>query len=279
MTDDVAAPGVRHPEFGLVLSSQPAHTPMRHTVSLVDAAPTKSAVARLFGATPLTATARSSYREAIGELAVAQSLASLGDEWRVLHSVPVGDDGSVLDHLAIGPGGVFLVDTTVAAGADVVADQRSFVAGEVRLPAIRAMEFEMGRVERLLGTAAGTPVEVAGVLVVVDAKSVTVREGHRDVAVVRQAELRSWFSTRPAVLPHARVAQIAALAARVETWNASAVTCAEGDVVREQFSSLQRRVDAAWRLQRAWITAASIAAAGAFVIVTYAILVGALNGR
>jgi hypothetical protein len=81
------------------------------------------------------------------------------------------------------------------------------------------------------------------------------------------------------VLSASGVEQIAAIAARVETWNATANVCAEGDLVRERFATLQRRVEAAWRLQRAWITAATVAAAGAFVIVTYAILIGALSTR
>lgn len=45
-----------------------------------------------------------------GEEAVADQLAKLGPQWRVLHAVRVGDRGSDIDHVVVGPGGVFTVN-------------------------------------------------------------------------------------------------------------------------------------------------------------------------
>lgn len=53
---------------------------------------------------------RASRIGADGEQAVAEQLAKLGPDWRVLHAVRVGERGSDIDHLLIGQPGVFTVN-------------------------------------------------------------------------------------------------------------------------------------------------------------------------
>lgn len=249
----------------------PGQSAMRIAVDAVDDAPPRTLIGRLFGVSPL-GRGREAYLQTVGELEVATLLDHLGDEWAVMHSVPVGGGPDLVDHLVIGPPGVFVVDTTVHPGAHVVADQRSFVVQDVRLPAIRAMEFEMGRVERLLGEAAGAPVEVSGVLAVVESRSLTVHEQHRDVAVVRAPVLDRWLQQAPRRLSPERVLALAAIARRADTWDVSVAQCADLDELRARFDALHRRVRSARRVQRVWTSLATLAAAGGFVALTYAIL-------
>lgn len=64
-------------------------------------------VARLLG---VRAEERAWRIGAAGEQAVAEQLAKLGPEWRVLHAVRVGERGADIDHVAVGPPGVFTIN-------------------------------------------------------------------------------------------------------------------------------------------------------------------------
>ena len=67
---------------------------------------------RLFGRHPIPAIARSWYIGLLGEIAVAERLRSLPDDWLVLHSVPVGNRGSDIDHVLVSPRGQLLTVNT-----------------------------------------------------------------------------------------------------------------------------------------------------------------------
>jgi hypothetical protein len=204
------------------------------------------------------------------------TLASAGSGWHVLHSVAV-DDGAELDHLVIGPAGVYIVTTAVHPDGVVEASQRTFMVSDVRYPHIRNMEYEMGRVERLLGTAAGFAVEVSGILAVVEPKSLVVREAHRDVAVLSASTIARWLSGRARVIQPVEVEAIAAVARRASTWQVAIAPTDDPVEQRERFDSLRGEVDRAWSLQRLWATAITVTAAGAFIVVTYSILVAAIG--
>jgi len=249
---------------------------IRDLLALQAAAPQRSFIARLFGANPLGLASRSAYRSAIGEIEVGKSLDALGADWTVLHSVPVGE-GATIDHLAIGPGGVYIVNTTVHSGSLVWASQRTFMVGEIRYPFIRNMEYEMGRVERLLSTAAGRPVEVSGILAVVDPKTLTVREAHRDVAVLQASGVSRWIRGRARVVPADDVAAVASAAQRPSTWHEPSRTAEDPVALRARFDVLHAQVTRAWNLQKLWATVVTALAAGGFILVTYTILVNALQ--
>lgn len=239
--------------------------------------PTRSWLGRLFGRSPLSPRGRLAYRVAVGEVEVGDALDGLGAGWHVLHSVAVGSDAADIDHLVIGPAGIFIVTTAVHPGGVVEAAQRSFLVSDVRYPHIRNMEYEMGRVERLLSVASGRAVEVAAILAVVDPKSLTVREAHRDVAVLPSATIAAWLSGRPAVLAPEDVAAFTRIASLPGTWQATTVDISETRALRAGFDALHREVTRAWNLQRVWLTATTVAGGGAFIFVTYAILAVAVG--
>ena len=239
--------------------------------------PRRSRLARLFGLSPLSAESRTWYEAAVSEIEVGDALARLGDDWVVLHALPVGAGTTDIDHVAIGPGGVFIINTKNHPGQTVWASQRAFLVSGIRYPYIRNMEYEMGRVERLLGSASGISVEVMGILAVVAAKSITVREKHRDVTVLPASAIVQWLLGRSVVLDAAQVSAIGDAAQRATTWHQDGEPIGDKDELRERFRVLRAEVRGAWRLQFAWATVTTILGAGGFVVVTYSILLNALG--
>jgi hypothetical protein len=213
MTDGKGSP--RDPAQLDNLPGQSAIIELLRVQSLV---PERSRLGRLFGISPLSVESRPWYDAAVSEIEVGDALGRLGDDWVVLHALPVGSGTTDIDHVAIGPGGVFIVNTKSHPGQAVWASQRAFLVSGVRHPYIRNMEYEMGRVERLLGSASGIPVEVAGILAVVAAKSITVREKHRDVTVLSTSALVQWLLARPVVLGPSHVTAIGTAAQLATTW-------------------------------------------------------------
>ena len=242
-----------------------------------DALPTRTLMSRVFGITPLTDTTRALYQAATGEAEVGEALATLGDSWIAIHSLPVAAGGADIDHLVVGPSGVYIVTTRNHSRQNVWASQRTLMVGGIRYPDIRNMEYEMGRVERLLSAATGRAVEVSGILAVVSPKSLTVRQKHRDVEVLASAEIAPWLQMRRRVLAPDDVREIAAAAALPATWAPDSTPLLDTIELAARFQTLRAEVSRAWRLQLTWALVASIMAAGGFLAVTYLILLTSLG--
>jgi hypothetical protein len=269
--------GERSPRDAAQLDNLPGQSAIIELLRVQSLVPERSRLSRLFGISPLSIDSRPWYDAAVSEIEVGDALARLGDGWVVLHALPVGSGTTDIDHVVIGPGGVFIINTKSHPGQAVWASQRAFLVSGVRHPYIRNMEYEMGRVERLLGSASGIPVEVAGILAVVAAKSITVREKHRDVTVLSTSSLVQWLLARPVVLGQVEVAAIGSAAQLATTWQPDIEPIDDKDSLRASFATLRSDVRRAWRLQVAWATAMTIVGAGGFVVVTYSILLNALG--
>ena len=239
--------------------------------------PPRSLVARIFGLSPLSHDTHALYRGVVGEIEVGESLDRLGPEWSVLHAVPVESGLADIDHLVIGPAGVFVVATKNHSGLNVWASQRTLMVGGVRQPHIRNMEYEMGRAERSLSAASGSAIEVSGILAMVAAKSVVVREKHRDVAVLSSGHIVSWLQRHKRVLTPAQVSHISTAASLASTWDTSDSDAECPDTNRRQFEELRAAVRRAWRIQLAWAVGISALGIGAFAVITYSILVSAIG--
>lgn len=239
--------------------------------------PPRSLAARVFGMTPLSPETHAMYRGVVGEIEVGKALDHLGPGWVVLHAVPVEEGAADIDHLVIGPAGVFIVATKNHSGHNVWASQRTFIAGGVRYPHIRNMEYEMGRAERMLSTAAGLGVEVSGILAVVAAKSFVVREKHRDVAVLQSFSLVPWLVKHRRVLDAAEVVRVGRAAALASTWYEAGSEPVQPQRDRASFELLRSRVRAAWYTQLAWAIGLSIIAVGTFGWITSSMLLSALR--
>ncbi len=182
------------------------------------AAPKRGFWARLFGPPPADRSWRVGAR---GEQLVGQELARLiakDSRWTCLHAVPVGVDGSDIDHVVIGPAGVFTLNTKHHPAGRIWVGARTVMVNGTRMPYLRNARHEAERASRLLTAAAGFPVDVQGVVVVI-ASSLTVKEHPADVAVIGRRQLRRWLGYQPERLRPETAAAVHDVARRSTTWS------------------------------------------------------------
>lgn len=277
MTDgDVTAPR-RVDDFAASAEPLAAQAAIEELLRAQAEVPARAGIARFFGMSPLTQHTHDLYRGVVGEIEVGEALDRLGPEWAVRHTLPVEAGLGDIDHLVIGPAGVFIVATKNHCGRNVWASQRTIMVSGVRQPHIRTMEFEMGSAERILSAASGSPVRVSGILAVVAAKSLVVREKHRDVAVLPSNQLIAWLLRRKHVLSPEEVTRLGTAASLSATWSNEHTVDAQPQRARAQFEALRTEVKRAWRLQMTWVVSTTVIGVGAFAGITYAILMSAIG--
>ncbi|MFW5472761.1 nuclease-related domain-containing protein [Knoellia sp. CPCC 206450] len=182
------------------------------------AAPVRTALARVLG----VHTDERAWRiGADGEERVAAELAKVrmkDPRWRFLHAVPVGGRGSDIDHVVVGPGGVFTVNAKHHPGAAIWVGGNTFMVNGSRQPYVRNARHEAERASRVLSEACGFTVHVQGLVVTVNAKSVTVKSQPDGVAVVPRMQLASWLRRHGDLHTDEIVERVYEVARRSTTW-------------------------------------------------------------
>ncbi|WP_231938631.1 nuclease-related domain-containing protein [Arthrobacter sp. B6] len=238
-------------------------------------------IQRILGVSPLGPDSQAWYKGALGEIAVGRILAGLGPEWLVLHAIPVGKGASDIDHLLVGPAGVFTVNTKNHSGQSVwVAGRTLMVAGKKTRHLYNAA-YEATRASKLLSAAVGAAVDVTGMVVLVDPKSLTIRSRSEGVVVVREVQLLGWLKRCRRELGPAEVGQIAAAAVLPRTWHRKPVTPGNAEALQHHFNTLRLLVDQARRRRAAWVL--GVPAAGLLMLAnggqTLAAILQSLSGR
>ncbi len=236
----------------------PGYAAMQKCLEVQSGAAPRGRVSRFFGASPLSPDSRSWYLGALGELAVGEQLARLGEAWRILHAVPVGTGDSDIDHVVIGPSGVFTINTKAHANKKVwVAGHKLLIDGFAQ-NYIRNSQHEATRASTLLSSVLGRPIQVTPLIVVVGASEI--RQGRRPPAVdvlISRSIVRSLKRRRMVFSPEA-VAEIADVAGRRATWHRDAEVLDDVPTVALHFDSLRRQVDAAALRRRLWALLAGV---------------------
>ncbi len=245
----------------------PGQSAMSNVVHAQATKPPRSPVARLLGVSPLTVTARRHYRDALAELEVGDTLATLGPRWDVLHDVPVGPDG--LDHLVIGPTGVYVVQTVMARGLDVVVTADSVSVGGAASELASVVRDDARDVEEALGLASALQLTVKPVLVIVGPRRLTIATPPYEVAVVKSAILGSTIVNAAKALSGAEVAGLSDVAELASTWSVAAPVRQDLPQLFQAFAAIRGEVSAAYR-RRIGLIAVSVAAAYVVVIVAVA---------
>jgi hypothetical protein len=261
-------------------ASRDAQPPLRRATHQ-SAETHRSALARFFGATPLSVEGQQWFSDALGEIAVGALLSRLGPEWVVLHTLPsadhvVGDSGrrvtpaggdevNDIDHLVIGPAGVFTINTRNHSGQDIWVEGRTVIVAGNAFPHIRDSEHGVGRAERLLADVRDDTA-VRGVLVIIEPRTLAIREMPRDLHVLVSTDLLDWLDSQPVVLTPDEAGRIADAARQAGTWWHG------HDLVGAQspsagFDELRQRVDRARTLRELWVGTLTVV-----VIVTAAVL-------
>ncbi|GAB3523622.1 nuclease-related domain-containing protein [Arthrobacter monumenti] len=221
----------------------------------------RSRISRIFGARLLGADSLSWYWGALGEVAVGGVLDRLGPEWTVLHAVPVGRGNSDIDHVVIGPTGVFTLNSKSHTGQAVWSAKNILMIAGKKQRHIYNAEFEANRAAKLLSSAFGRPVYVNGAVVIVGAKSVTVKENHPRIAVVTQHQLLRWLTRRPTVLNPHQIEAISAAAVQPRTWHQNPAL-GNTSAIAADFATLKGLIDQARRRRISWFLGTVAAVVG-----------------
>ena len=194
--------------------NRPGESARRRADELKAASPRRAFLARLLN---VNTDERSFRKGSKGEEDVGRRLRALGPEWHVLHAIQVNEKGTDIDHLVIGPPGVFSLNTKNHLNASVwVAENVVMVNGQ-KVPYLCNSRSEGLRSSKVLTGTCGFPVVVQPVLVVM-AKSLTIKGRPLDVDVVARKRIVRWLKDRPAMLTPELVASIYATARNRSTW-------------------------------------------------------------
>lgn len=229
----------------------PASAVITETLRVQASATPRSAAARFFGRSPLTAESRSWYLGAIGELEVGRVLDQLGHGWLVIHAVPVGTAGSDIDHLVVGPGGVFTVNSKYHEGMKIWVGSRRLMVNGQRTDHLRNATFEARRVTKLLTRATGLPLAATPIVAIVAARSITIRERPTEVVVLTSNQLVRWIERRPKLLTDDQLNPLVTAALDPQTWGNPALP--PSDLV--SFATLRASVKSARRRRQTWALA------------------------
>jgi hypothetical protein len=241
----------------------PAAAVISACLSAQASVPSRSALAKLFGRSPLSTDSRPWYLGALGERRVAKRLDALGADWTVLHSVPIGEHGSDIDHVVVGPSGLFTINSKLHQNARVWVGSRRLLVNGHPTDHLRNARFESQRVARLMTTATGVATTVTPIIAIVGARDITFTERPADVVVLRDADLTWWLKRRPPALDPGDREPLASAVTQPETWMRQPAASAAEDVTA--FDALHREVKQARSVRVLWGAAALIASVGVAV--------------
>jgi len=222
----------------------------------------RGAIARFFGVCPLARQARADYRAAVRQQRTQKVFSQLGPEFTVLHTTSAEIEP---DHLVIGPPGIFAVTTRGFPAKRVrVGGARVLVNGRKNgcVPLARRGATELSRE---LSAVAGAHIDVMPVIVVVEPRSLSLREP--EIAVTESAKVARWFAGMPRSISDDTAGYLAAVAATPGTWQPDCATNDDAERHADRFERLRLEVEAARERARHWMYAAlSVLAGGAVVV-------------
>lgn len=221
----------------------------------------RSALARLFGLSPLGADSMSWYLGAKGEIVVGSFLAKLPPDWTVFHAVPAESARSEIDHLVIGPGGIFTI-TTKNHAVDIRVGRNTLQVDSQPVSYLQNAESEAERVTSLVRERMPLVAPVQPVLVFVDPRLLTIEQKPEQVKVLDAMDLCPWLIRLHPVLTAGEVQEVADLLDSPQVWRALPDSTAED--VQERFAELDVRLRSAGIRRLTWgvVAAAAAIAAG-----------------
>ncbi|MBX3093914.1 MAG: NERD domain-containing protein [Cryobacterium sp.] len=234
---------------------------------------TRSWLGRLFGASPVARASQVLYRDAAAELAVADSVSSLGREWGVVHAIAVSADAAAdssrsrddVSHVVAGPNGVFAVTTVNARGETVWVASSTFVHDGVRMPHLRDAEYNALRLSQQLYEVSGVRVEVVPVVVVANPRGLIINRAPRRVFVLAPGEVVGWVRSQPAALVEKEFTAITDAARALRARDAASSEAADASL--DRFRAIRKSVGSARRARIAWVTLALVSGWALLVVV------------
>ena len=156
-------------------------------------------------------------RGAEGEERVAAYLASLGEQWAVVHDLTIGRKGANLDHLVVGPPGVFVLNTKNLTGKLTVYEHAILQNGH-KTTFVPAALREARTVQKRLSAAVGREIKAWSCLVVMGCE-VEVRKPLANLTLVPARSLPRWLDRLPGgALSAGEVLELERVARTPGTW-------------------------------------------------------------
>lgn len=255
------------PQGRRVRERVPAQSAMAAVVAAQHEARTRGTLARLAGVSPLTAQARLHYRAALGELLVGDILDGLGQRWDTLHDVPLAE-GRTLDHLVMGPAGTFAVLAANYGGHDVVVDGDLLLASGEPHNDIELCVEQADAAADALSSAAGSPVPVQALLVVVAPRRLVVRREPSGVRVLASGQLHRALSRADELSSGIEVARLSDLADLETTWPAASTLTLDTQRLNREFTVLRAEVRSARVVRLVW---GGVALVGSYALIWAAV--------
>jgi hypothetical protein len=228
----------------------PAFSIIRKCLEVQAGATPRGAVARFLGRSPLHPDARTWYEGALGEGEVARALASLGEEWCVLNSVPIGASDPEIAHLLVGPPGIFALSIQHHDGRKAFAGGRSLRIDGQSTDYVRVSVYEGARAAKALASASGGIVHVHSAIILVGVSSLVRGAKESPVEVLLCTELLGWLQGMPRRLAPDTISYFGMVAEEPSTWHLPIVTLTRTLQYVERFGELERDVTEARRRAR-----------------------------
>jgi len=218
-----------------------AQSAMADVVEAQRQARPRGRLARAVGVSPLVPAARASYRDALAELVVGDILENLGNNWDVLHDLPLGD--STLDHLLIGPAGTFAIRAAHYGERDIVISPDGIaVGGEATDDVADAIDQSVASSE-YLSAASQREITVEPLVVVVAPRRLV--RGNGEGTIVTSYELSNHLSRLDPVMAGSEVAAISDFADLESTWGHQAAASKDIEDLHKSFAVVRDDVRSA----------------------------------
>lgn len=233
----------------------PGQSVIEHLLALQGQQRPRPFLYRIFGVDPLAAESRSWYKGALGELAIGHLLTTLGPEWTVLHAVPVGSKTADIDHVLIGPSGVFTINTKNHSGQSVWVAGHVVMVGGRKQRHLQNARYEASRAASLLGRQVRATLQVTAVVVIRNAKTLTIRDQPIGAVILTDQQLIHWLKSRPLALGPRQVQLLTPAAEKPSTWHRNPQPAMDIALLRTRFTALQKSVNQSRAIRGAWTLA------------------------
>ena len=230
----------------------PAQSIMEALLIAQKDAPPRSGAKKFFGISPLDDDGQPWYDGIIGERHVGAILGNLPSGWLALHGVPIGTRGSDIDHILVSRAGVFNINTKRHNEKSVWVAPNVFMVSGHKQKHIRNSVFESDRLAKMFAAMDVPTVEPKPLIVVVHAKTLTIKEKPERVEIIEAHKLRKWLLKQPSVLTQEQFETLSQELEKPSTWKVS-----NDDVVMtteniEKFKVLEKEIRSAQRVSNIW---------------------------
>jgi len=192
--------------------------------------------------------------QALAQKNVSDQLDQSGENWVVLHDVPLPGGTSVISNLVLTSTSVFAVSVLRAFGQPIRVSGRDLRMGKHDSPFLRVMEDEARMASQILTEAAGHPVEVHPILCWLDVGLINIPIAPVDVILTHFDHLLDVIKNAPAALDSEAVNGLKRIVLQPSLWSSTPIESTDSGAVLDDFSSIFADMEQMNRTRKRWKT-------------------------